>query len=75
MYRYNMLYVRERCCCCDAVLSPLTYLHKWCQVIIGLGYGLASIQRLATTWTNTELLPMGPREKFGISNVEFTLEI
>ena len=36
---------------------------KGCQVMIGLGNGLASVQCQATIWTNAELLPMGPREK------------
>ena len=32
----------------DSVLGPLTYLHKWCQVVIGLGNGLASVRCQAT---------------------------
>ena len=46
---------------------------KGCQVMIGLGNGLASIQCQATIWTNAELLPMGPREKSS-ETIGLTLE-
>ena len=42
------------------MLSPLTYLHKWCQVTFGLVNGLDSVQCQPTTWTNAALLPLGP---------------
>ena len=32
-----------RCCCCCCSCYSETYLHKWCQVIIGLGNVLASV--------------------------------
>ena len=35
------------------VVVVVAYLHKWCQVIIGLGNVLASVRRQATTWNNT----------------------
>ena len=45
------------------LFDTVTYLHKWCQVIIGLENGLASDPFQATTWTHAELLPVEPREK------------
>ena len=41
----------------DTMLSPLTSLHKWCQVSIGLGIGLVSVRCQVTTLTNAELSP------------------
>ena len=48
------------------LLSPLTHVRMWCEVIIGLGNGLASVRCQATTRINAALLPMGPREKVQI---------
>ena len=47
----------ERILICFAVVavvavSVVTYLHKWGHAIIGLGNGLASVQRQATTRNN-----------------------
>ena len=56
IYRYHLLYAREYWFAVAVVVVAVileTYLHKWCLVIIGVGNGLASVRRQATTWNNT----------------------
>ena len=43
----------------DTMLSPLTSLHKWCQVSIGIGICLVSVRCQVTTLTNAALSPKG----------------
>ena len=70
IYRFQLLYAREYWFVFAVVVFvvvaviDVTYLHQWCQVIICVGNGLASIWCQATTWTNAALLPMGHGKKF-----------
>ena len=60
--------------CIDVIeFTGETYLHTWCQVIIGLGNGLESVRCQTAVSTNAALVPMGPREKSS-ETIDLTFE-
>ena len=70
----------ERILICFAVVVVVavivvTYLYKWCYVMIGLGNGLASVRRQATTRNNTAVqrhLVLRPKDILQLNKTKHT---